>query len=74
VRPLQLDMVTRGGRRTSCETVRKFQGVGNSTFVLSVERDNRMTTGQDLIEYLDTLGLVKFMNVYYKRKRERLKV
>jgi hypothetical protein len=40
VRPLQLDTVDRGGRRTCGESVRKFQGVGNSTFVLSVENDN----------------------------------
>ncbi len=36
VRPLQLDTVVRGGRRTSGAAVRKLQGVGNSTFVLSV--------------------------------------
>ena len=40
VRPLQLDVVTRGGRRTRGAAVRKLQGVGNSTFVLSVENDN----------------------------------
>ncbi len=40
VRPLQLDVVTRGGRRTRGTTVRKIQGVGNSTFVLSVENDH----------------------------------
>ncbi len=40
VMSLQLDVVTRGGRRTRVETVRKFQGVGNSTFVLSVENEN----------------------------------
>ncbi len=40
VRPLQLDVVTRGGRRTLGGTVRKLQVVGNSTFVLSVENDN----------------------------------
>ncbi len=40
VRPLQLDVVARGGRRTRVATVRKLQGVGNSTFVLSVENDN----------------------------------
>ena len=40
VRPLQLDTVTLGGRRTRGAAVRKFQGVGNSTFVLSVENDN----------------------------------
>ncbi len=40
VRPLQLDVVARGGRRTRDEAVRIFQGVGNSTFVLSVENDN----------------------------------
>ncbi len=36
----QLDAVTRGGRRTRGAAVRKLQGVGNSTFVLSVENDN----------------------------------
>ena len=40
VRPLQLDTVTLGGRRTRGATVRKLQGVGKSTFVLSVENDN----------------------------------
>ena len=40
VRPLQLDAVALGGRRTHGVTVRQLQGVGNSTFVLSVENDN----------------------------------
>ncbi len=40
VRPLQLDTVALGGRRTRGAAVRKLQGVGNSTFVLSVENDN----------------------------------
>jgi hypothetical protein len=40
VRPLQLDAVARGDRRTRGAAVRKFQGVGKSTFVLSVENDN----------------------------------
>jgi hypothetical protein len=40
VRPLQLDAVARGGRRTRGAAVRNLQGVGNSTFVLSVENDN----------------------------------
>jgi hypothetical protein len=40
VRPLHLDTVTHGGRRTRGAAVRKLQGVGNSTFVLSVENDN----------------------------------
>ena len=40
VRALQLDAVTRGDRRTRGASVRKPQGVGNSTFVLSVENDN----------------------------------
>jgi hypothetical protein len=40
VRSLQLDEVAHGGRRTRGATVRKVQGVGNSTFVLSVENDN----------------------------------
>jgi hypothetical protein len=40
VRPLHLDSVARGGRRTRGAAVRKLQGVGNSTFVLSVENDN----------------------------------
>ena len=38
VRPLQLDTVARGGRRTRGAAVRKPQGVGNSTFVLSVKK------------------------------------
>jgi hypothetical protein len=40
VRPLQLDSVSRGGRRVRGAAVRKLQGVGNNTFVLSVENDN----------------------------------
>ncbi len=40
VRSPQLDAVDRGGRRTSVTAVRKLQGVGNSTFVLSVETHN----------------------------------
>ncbi len=40
VRSLQLDAVALGGRRMRGAAVRKFQGVGNSTFVLSVENDN----------------------------------
>ena len=40
VKALQLDTVGRGGRRTRGVSVRKLQGVGNSTFVLSVENDN----------------------------------
>jgi hypothetical protein len=40
VRSLHLDTVSHGGRRTRGAAVRKFQGVGNSTFVLSVENDN----------------------------------
>ena len=40
VRPLHLDVVARGDRRTRGATVRKLQGVGNSTFVLSVQNDN----------------------------------
>ena len=40
VRPLQLDEVVRGDRRTHGAAERKYQGVDNSTFVLSVENDN----------------------------------
>ncbi len=40
VRPFQLDSVTRGVRRARGAAVRNLQGVGNSTFVLSVENDN----------------------------------
>jgi hypothetical protein len=39
VRTLHLDAVARGDR-TRGAAVRKLQGVGNSTFVLSVENDN----------------------------------
>ena len=61
VRPLHLDAVAHGGRRTRGAAVRKLQGVGNSTFVLSVENDNdfTVTSGQDVSEFLDTLGIVK---------------
>ena len=40
VSPLQLDAVALGVRRTRGAAVRKLQGVGKSTFVLSVENDN----------------------------------
>ena len=40
VRPLQLDSVSPGDRRTRCVTVRNLRDVGNSSFVLSVENDN----------------------------------
>ena len=40
VSPLQLDTVALGDRRTRGAAVRNLQGVGNSTFVLSVENDN----------------------------------
>jgi hypothetical protein len=40
VSPLHLDTVVRGDRRTRGAAVRKIQGVGNSTCVLSVENDN----------------------------------
>ena len=40
VRPLQLDVVSHGGRRARGAAVRNLQGVGKSTFVLSVENDN----------------------------------
>ena len=40
VSPLQLDAVSHGGRRKRGASVRNLQGVGNSTFVLSVENDN----------------------------------
>ena len=40
VSPLQLDSVTRGDRRARGTAVRILEGVGNSTFVLSVENDN----------------------------------
>jgi hypothetical protein len=40
VRSLLLDEVARGDRRMHGSSVRKFQGVGNSTFVLYVENDN----------------------------------
>jgi hypothetical protein len=40
VRPLQLDEVVHGDRRTHGASVRKIQVVGYSTFVLSVENDN----------------------------------
>ncbi len=40
VRSLQLDVVVRRDRCTHSVTVRKRQGVGNSTFVLPVENDD----------------------------------
>ncbi len=40
MRPLHLDTVAHGRRRLRGAAVRKLQGVGKSTFVLSVENDN----------------------------------
>ena len=72
VRPLQLDVVTRGGRRTRDVAVRKLQGVGNSTFVLSVENE-KMTSGEDVSEFLDTLGLVKsYFSSFLERKNKKI--
>jgi hypothetical protein len=45
VRPLQLDVLTLGGRRTCGAAVRKIEGVDKSTFVLSVENDNDFRSG-----------------------------
>jgi hypothetical protein len=68
VRPLHLDAVDRGGRRTRGAAVRKFQGVGNSTFVLSVE--TTMTSGQDVSEYLDTFGLLNHIFPSFLEKKK----
>ena len=51
---MRVDTESRGGRRTRDAVVRKLQGVGNSTFVLSVENDNDFRSS--VSEYLDTLG------------------
>ena len=40
VSPPQIDAITHGGCRTLGAAVRKLEGVGNSTFLLSVENDN----------------------------------
>ncbi len=49
VSPLHLDTVPRGDRRTRGAAVRNLQGVGNSTFVLSVENDNDFRSRCELI-------------------------
>ena len=66
VRPLQLDSVARGGRRTRGEAVRNLKVVGNSTFVLSWK--TTMTSGHDVNECLGSLGLVEsyFFNTFEK--------
>jgi hypothetical protein len=69
VSPLQLDVVSRGDRRTRGAAVRNLQGVGNSTFVLSVK--TTMTSGQDVSEFLDTLGLVKSNFSSFLRKKNK---
>ena len=58
VRPLHLDTVAHGGRRTCDEVVvvRNLLGVGNSLYS---PWKTTMTSGQDVSEYLDTLGLDK---------------
>ena len=71
VRPLHLDAVARGGRRTRGAAVRKLQGVGNVTARLYSPWKTIMTSGQDVSEYLDTLGLVKsyffkFFVIFFK--------
>ncbi len=67
VRSLQLDAVARGGHRTRGAAVRKLQGVGNSTFVLSVENDN-ICTLRGKRQYLHILGIVKSYFSSFLRK------
>ncbi len=49
VRSLQLVVETLVGRRTRDTAVRKLHGVGNSTFVLSVENDHDFRSRFELI-------------------------
>ncbi len=72
VRSLQLDAMARRGRRTRGEAVRKFQVVGNSTFVLPWK--TTMTSGHDVSEYLGTLGLVKsyFFKFFGKKNENKI--
>ena len=57
VRPLQLDSVARGGRRTRGAAVRSFR-VWATVRLYSPWKTTR-TSGQDVSEYLDTCGLVE---------------
>ena len=68
VRPLQLDAVALGGRCTRGAAVRKLQGVGNTVRLYSPWKTT-MTSGQDVSEYLDTLGLVKSYFSSFLRKK-----
>jgi hypothetical protein len=70
VRPLQLDAVARGGRRARGAAVRKLQGVGNSTFVLSVENDNDFRSRCEWI--FRHLGLVKsYFSSFFGEKKNQ---
>ncbi len=59
VSPLRVDTVAHGGSRMCVTVVRKCQGVVLVTVRLYSPWKTTMTSGQDVSEYLDTLGLVK---------------
>jgi hypothetical protein len=64
VKPLQLDEVAHGDRRPRDAAVRKIQGVGNSTFVLSVENDNDARSkkeGQGALSLLPEIFQIEFV-------------
>ena len=67
VSPLQLDVVDRGDRRTRGAAVRNFKVW--VTVRLYSQWKTTMTSGQDVSEYLDTLGLVKsFFPSFWRKK------
>jgi hypothetical protein len=70
VRPLQLDTVAHGDGRTSGASVRKFQGVGNITFVLSVENNNDFRSRCEWIfGHFGTIIFFKFFEKIFKKNR-----
>jgi hypothetical protein len=74
VRPLQLDEVTRGVRRTRGAAVRKLRVW--VTVRLYSPWKTTMTSGQDVSEFLDTLGLVKsyFFKFFEKKKLKKSRI
>jgi hypothetical protein len=70
VRPLQLDAVARGGRRTCGAAVTNLQGVGNSTLYSPLK--TTMTSGQDVSDFLDTwVWLNHILSFLGEKNREK---
>jgi hypothetical protein len=71
VRSLQLDMVSHGWRRTRGAVVIKFHGVGNSTFILSVENDNDFRSRCECLFRHFRSSEIIFFQVFWEKKIEK---